>query len=251
MKDNGLVVIIPARYGSSRLPGKPLVDICGAPMVVRVAQRASLIKGASRVVVATDDKRIAKEVEQAGFSYVMTAKSHPSGTDRIAEAVRHLELSPDQVVVNVQGDQPLLDVTAIDRMVELLITKNDFVMTTVACPLDVAAASDPNRVKVVLDEGGRALYFSRSVIPFDRDKRVVGHESPYLRHLGLYCYRVDFLQKFVNWPEGRLEAIERLEQLRVLEKGLSIGVAIVENAPPEVDTEDDLKRVRKLFKGPF
>ena len=250
MRNKDIVVVIPARYGSSRFPGKPLADICGEPMVVRVAQRARLIRGIDTVVVATDDDRIARVVKEKGFFSIMTSPEHPSGTDRIAEAAQILGLSPEQIVVNVQGDQPMLDVSAVDNMVDLLISSKDFVMTTVACPMDGAAALDPNRVKVVLDEEGRALYFSRSPIPYDRDGIGKQKQNFYLRHLGLYCYRVEFLKQYVTWPEGQLEAIEKLEQLRVLEKGLSIGVTVVDDAPPEVDTKEDLERVRRLFLAP-
>ena len=243
-----IVVIIPARFGSTRLPGKPLADICGLPMVVRVAKRAGLIKGADTVAVATDDARILEAVEAGGFTAVMTSSSHPSGTDRIAEATQILGLFPEDIVINVQGDQPLLDTNAVEKMLDLLISDSGFVMTTAACPMDRNEAMDPNRVKVVVDENGCALYFSRALIPFDRDGILNGERSPYLRHLGLYCYRVEFLKRFVEWKEGRLESIERLEQLRVLEKGLKIGVAIVDSAPAEVDTQEDLERVRRLFK---
>jgi len=247
-----VVVIIPARFGSTRFPGKPLADICGLPMVVRVAQRAALIKGADVVTVATDDARILRAVEEGGFTAVMTSSSHPSGTDRIAETVQILGLSPEDIVINVQGDQPLLDIQAVQKMLDLFISDSRFVMATAACPMEREEARDPNRVKVVVDENGCAIYFSRALIPFDRDGILEGVDSPYLRHLGLYCYRVDFLKRFVTWKEGRLEYIERLEQLRVLEKGLKIGVAVVESAPFEVDTKEDLERVRLFFKnGPL
>ncbi len=248
MTESRLVVIIPARYGSSRLPGKPLADICGLPMVVRVAQRASLVQGASLVAVATDDPRISDAVEGMGFPSVLTSSIHPSGTDRIAEAAAILGLSPGDVVINVQGDQPMLDTAAVDKMVKLFLGGERFVMTTVACPMNRRSARDPNRVKVVVGAKKQAIYFSRALIPFDRDGVLRDLESPYLRHLGLYCYRVEFLQRYVDWPQGRLESIERLEQLRVLERGLAIGVAVVEKAPPEVDTMADLETVRRLFK---
>ncbi len=244
-----LSIVIPARYGSSRLPGKPLADICGVPMIVRVARRASMVPGVHQVAVATDDERIHEVVKGAGFVSVVTSKDHPSGTDRIAEAARLLGLSEDDIVINVQGDQPLFDIDALSGMADLLLGDDRFVMTTAACPMDIHSAKDPNRVKVVVDASGGALYFSRSIIPFDRDGILDGEEAPYLRHLGLYCYRVGFLEKYVSWPEGRLESIERLEQLRVLERGYRIGVVIVDEAPPEVDTEEDLQRIREYFKA--
>ena len=248
MTKGRVVVIIPARFGSTRLPGKPLADIGGLPMVVRVAERAALINGADAVAVATDDARILEAVEAGGFTAVMTSSSHPSGTDRIAEAAQILGLSPEDIVINVQGDQPLLDIQAVQKMLHLFVADSRFVMATAACPMDRDEATDPNRVKVVVDENGCAIYFSRALIPFDRDGILKGRKSPYLRHLGLYCYRVEFLKRFVTWQEGRLESVERLEQLRVLEKGLKIGVALVDSAPSEVDTKEDLERVRRLLK---
>ena len=248
MTKKNVSIIIPARYGSTRLPGKPLADICGVPMIVRVVQRALEVPSVETVAVATDDERIRKVVRDAGFEAVMTSRTHPSGTDRIAEAARILGLSGDDVVINVQGDQPLFDIDAISAMVRLLLKNDAFVMTTAACPLDTQGARDPNRVKVVVDEGDSALYFSRSVIPFDRDGILKGETAPYLRHLGLYCYRVEFLQEYVGWPEGRLESIERLEQLRVLERGFKIGVIRVKEAPPEVDTQEDLEKIRNHFQ---
>ena len=240
------VAIIPARFASTRLPGKPLADICGKPMIVRVAERASMVKGIDRVVVATDSHRILNEVNGYGFHGVITSEQHPSGTDRIYEAARKLELSGDCIIVNIQGDQPLFEPKAVEAMVNLL-KDGRFPMTTVACPMSIEEAQDPNRVKVVLDRFGKAVYFSRSLIPFDRDGLLKGKARPYLRHLGLYCYRVDFLKDFVSWPTGTLENIEKLEQLRVLENGGSIGVVVVSDAPPEVDTKEDLEKIRRLF----
>ena len=247
MKCSGFWVIIPARYGSSRLPGKPLSEIHGLPMVVQVAMRAQKVKGASEVVVATDDDRILDVVKDFGFKGLMTSSRHRSGTDRIAEAVDILGLSDKDVIVNIQGDQPLFPIHAVEMMVQRLESDKGLAMTTVACPMDEHSAQNPNRVKVVIDESGRALYFSRAVIPFDRDGVLRDEATPFFHHIGLYCYRVDFLRSYVRWPQGRLEAIECLEQLRVLERGFKIGVCIVDKATPEVDTDKDLEYVRALM----
>ncbi len=239
-------IVIPARYSSSRLPGKPLCDIKGIPMIIHVAQRAKKVSGVKEVFVATDDSRIMDVVNKFGFKCVMTRKDHISGTDRIYEAVTKIGLLPDDIIINVQGDQPLLDITAVEKMFSLY-KKGIFSMTTVACKMSKKEAQNPNRVKVVVDNSSRAIYFSRSQIPFDRDGLLDNVQKPYLRHLGLYCYNVLFLKKFVSWPEGKLEKIERLEQLRVIENGCTIGIATVNSAPPEVDTEEDLALVRSLF----
>ena len=242
-------IIIPARYGSKRLPGKPLLDICGKPMVLRVVERASLIPDIKGLFVATDDEKIKEVVEDAGFNAIMTSREHPSGTDRIFEAAKKVGLSKEDVVINCQGDQPLLDILSVQKMVSLFKREKDFLMTTVATPINFIEAQDPNRVKVVLDKDSRALYFSRSPIPYDRDRVFDPKERCYLRHLGLYCYTMELLERFVSWPVGSLEQTERLEQLRVLENGYKIGVAIIKNAPIDVDTIEDLEAVRSIFKN--
>ncbi len=246
MSHSGVVIVIPARYGSSRLPGKPLLDIAGCPMIVHVYRRARAVPGVERVVVATDDERIKACVEGVGGEAFMTSAAHPSGTDRVSEAARMMGLPEDAVVVNVQGDQPLLDPGIVTPMVGALLEDPSLPMATLACPMDPGQARDPNRVKVVLGKGGFALYFSRSRIPFDRDGT---WEQPgcYLRHLGLYAYRNGFLQEFVSLPLGMLERIERLEQLRALENGFPIKVMVVKEAPVEVDTPGDLERVQAVM----
>lgn len=241
-----VVAIVPARYGSSRLPGKPLAEIAGKPMVVRVLERAAEIGIVEQVVAATDHQGIVETVEAAGFRCVMTDPAHPSGTDRIAEAARVLGLPEEAVVVNIQGDQPLVEPEPVEKMVELLLS-GGFHMTTCATPMPAWEVSNPNRVKVVLGKDGRAIYFSRSPIPFDRDGLMEKRGASYLRHLGLYAYRNGFLQEFVSLPPGELEAVEQLEQLRALENGYTIGVALVESAPPEVDTKDDLETVEEFL----
>ncbi len=252
---NRIVGIIPARYGSSRLPGKPLAEINGRPMIAHVLDRASAIEGLDQVYVATDDDRIFDAVLEAGGTPFMTDPAHPSGTDRIAEVARKLELSPDDIVVNIQGDQPLLDPRPVEDIIERLVSDKDLVMTTPACPLDTSQVANPNRVKVVVDSSWRAIYFSRAPIPFDRDGLIakgskgltIKMEKGYLHHLGLYAYRNSFLQTFVSLPRSFLERVEQLEQLRALENGYSIGVVLVKRGPQEVDTLDDLERVRLLM----
>ncbi len=248
MVNKKAVAIIPARLGSSRLPGKPLADICGRPMILRVMDRINEISSISEAVVATDSREIMECVTREGFKGVITSSDHPSGTDRIAEAARLMEVEPDETVINIQGDQPLMDEETVEAVLEALKNSTDSAMATAACPMTVREARDPNRVKVVVDRRGRAIYFSRSVIPFDRDGILDPGKMPYLRHLGIYAFRMDFLQRFVNMPVGRLEGIEKLEQLRVLENGYRIAVATVSKAPLDVDTLDDLERIRKIFK---
>ena len=249
MNDNSVTAIIPARLGSSRLPGKPLADICGRPMILRVVERVTRITCLRNAAVATDSREIMECVKGAGYRAVLTAVDHPSGTDRIAEAAMILGLKSRDIVVNVQGDQPLIETDAVEAVVRAFESRKDCSMSTVACPMTMEEAGDPNRVKVVTDFSGRAIFFSRSMIPFDRDGVLQDKEMPYLRHLGLYAYRMDFLQKFVKMPVGRLEAIEKLEQLRVIENGFEIAVQVVEEAPIDVDTEKDLEEVRMLFKA--
>ncbi len=251
-----IVCIIPARYGSTRLPGKPLIEIHGRPMILHILHRAARIPEVERTVVATDDERIRSCVAGAGGEAFLTDPSHPSGTDRVAEVARRLGLHDEDVVVNVQGDQPLLDPGPVNAIVARLLADIDVPMTTPACPLSPAEAKNPNRVKVVVDRSWRALYFSRARIPFDRDGiwedvRADGASpfdlrAAYLRHIGLYAYRQGFLQTFVGLPPGLLEGVERLEQLRALENGFPIGVVPVSSAPPEVDTPEDLDVVRGL-----
>ncbi len=247
-----VVAIIPARYGSTRLPGKPLAEIGGKPMIVRVYERAVNIPAIERVIVATDDERIASHVQAMGGECLLTHPDHPSGTDRVAEVARRIGMSSGDMVVNIQGDQPLLDPNPVSSVIGMLRSREGLVMATAACPLSIREAKNPNRVKVVMDVSGNALYFSRAPIPFDREGIVTDTDhdmSPYLRHLGIYAYRYAFLQKFVSLPPSRLERLEQLEQLRALENGYTIGVVVVDRAPVEVDTKEDLDRVRRIFLG--
>ncbi|MDR0247124.1 MAG: 3-deoxy-manno-octulosonate cytidylyltransferase [Burkholderiales bacterium] len=251
-------IIVPARFASTRLPGKPLADLGGAPMVVRVAQQAARIRSA-RIIVATDDARIAQAVSDAGIETLMTRPDHPTGTDRIAEAVETLGLPDHSIVVNVQGDEPFLAPTLIERVAEKLVLHEDAAMATACHPLrSLSEARNPNVVKVVLDHFGYALYFSRALIPFARDAMAslpeetilsaYPAEHPLYRHYGLYAYRASFLRLFPTLPMAPIEDIEKLEQLRVLWHGYRIVVEIADEAPaPGIDTEEDLAAARQLW----
>jgi len=246
-------VLIPARYASTRLPGKPLADVAGKPMVVRVAERARG-SGAARIVVATDDERIRDAVTSHGFESVMTRPDHATGTDRLAEAAVRLRLPADHIVVNVQGDEPLLEPALIRQMARLLAGASDAAMATACHAIDDAReAFNPNVVKVVLDARGYALYFSRATIPWARDAFAADSERippglPLYRHYGLYAYRVSFLLDYPAMPPAPIERFEALEQLRALWHGHRIVVAVTDGTPaPGVDTEQDLERVRVLY----
>ena len=234
---------------SSRLPDKPLADLAGLPMVVRVAQRAKL-SGASRVVVAADDARILTACQAHGMEAVLTRTDHPSGSDRLAEACDLLGLQDSDVVVNVQGDEPLIDPASIDAAAKLLLTRSDCSMSTLAHAIDnVADFTNPNVVKVVLDSRQTALYFSRAPIAWwrDGDSTTLPHPAP-LRHVGLYGYRVAFLREFPTLAQAPIELTEALEQLRALWHGHRIAVHITDHSPgPGVDTPEDLARVRALL----
>lgn len=243
-------VLVPARLASSRLPGKPLADIGGLPMVVRVAQRAAL-SGASRVVVAADDERIVQACARYGVDAILTRADHATGSDRLAEACEQLRLAGDDVVVNVQGDEPLIEPTLVRACAALLDAQRDCVMSTAAHAIESAADfTNPNVVKVVLDAARRALYFSRAPIPHSRDAvaaDTLAQPAP-LRHIGIYAYRAGFLRRFPSLAASPLEAIEALEQLRVLWHGERIAVYVSALRPgPGVDTPQDLERVRALF----
>ena len=241
-------VVIPARLASTRLPNKPLADIGGLPMIVRVAQRAAL-SGAARIVVATDATEVAAACAAHGVQALMTRADHPSGSDRLAEAVEQLGLADDDTVVNVQGDEPLIAPAMIDACAATLAAQADCVMATVAHALtDAAEFANPNVVKLVTDRLGRALYFSRAPIAWWRDGG--GQPNQALRHVGLYAYRAGFLRRFPTLAVSPLEQIESLEQLRVLWHGERIAVHISREKPgPGVDTPEDLVRVRHLIQA--
>lgn len=245
-------VVIPARLASTRLPNKPLADIAGKPMVVRVAEQAMKSR-AGKVVVAADDQLIIDACAAHGIQAVLTSVEHASGTDRLAEAASLMGLTDHELVVNVQGDEPLLDPQLIDD-VALLLARSDAPMATAAHAIqDAADFFNPNVVKVVTDAAGRALYFSRAPIPWARDAFAADRDSlpesiTALRHIGIYGYRVDFLKRYATLPVSPLEKIEMLEQLRVMWHGYTIAVTCVEHAPlAGVDTAEDLERVRAHF----
>jgi 3-deoxy-manno-octulosonate cytidylyltransferase (CMP-KDO synthetase) len=241
-------VIIPARLASTRLPNKPLADIAGLPMIVRVAQRAAR-SGARQIAVATDAPEVAAACAAHGVRALMTRTDHPSGSDRLAEAVEQLGLADDATVVNVQGDEPLIAPAMIDACAATLAAQLDCVMATVAHALtDPSEFANPNVVKLVTDQAGRALYFSRAPIAWWRDGG--GQPNGALRHVGLYAYRAGFLRRFPTLAVSPLEEIESLEQLRVLWHGERIAVHVSEERPgPGVDTPEDLERVRRLIAG--
>lgn len=241
-----VVVVIPARYGSTRLPGKPLVQLAGKPMIQRVYERAKLAKQANQVIVATDDERIVKAVEAFGGEARLTRTDHRTGTERVAEVAAHVE---GDIFVNVQGDEPLLDPAAVDTAVSSLLEEPAASISTVATPIKTPGdIMDPNVVKTVLDFDGNALYFSRAPIPWVRDtasKTLVRH----LKHLGLYVFQREALLEYATLPQGELERIEQLEQLRWMENGWKIRVAEVEHDAVSVDVPEDVGRVEKLLQG--
>ncbi len=246
-------IVIPARYASTRLPGKPLADIGGKPMIVRVVEAAMRSQAAS-VCVATDDERVAAAVRASGYDVVLTRADHPSGTDRIAEVAQTLGWNGDDIVVNVQGDEPLLDPALIDAVAFALEADGNAAMSTASHALQSAEEFfNPNVVKVVCDASGRAMYFSRAPIPWDRDgfssqRTGLPERLGAQRHIGLYAYRVGFLRDYGSLAVSPLEQIESLEQLRALWHGYVITVVASARAPaPGVDTAEDLERVRRIF----
>jgi 3-deoxy-manno-octulosonate cytidylyltransferase (CMP-KDO synthetase) len=247
------IIVIPARHASTRLPGKPLLDIAGKPMVVRVAEQARL-SGIARVVIATEHDRIAQASRAHGVEVIMTRSDHATGTDRLAEVATLLSLGDDEIVVNVQGDEPLIEPQLIRDVADLLQTKRDAAIATACHPITTNdEIFNTNVVKVVLDRDNMALYFSRSTIPhardaFSNDAKSVPPGLPLYRHIGLYAYRAGFLRQFPNLEAPAIERFEALEQLRALWHGYKIAVLITGGAPmPGVDTTEDLARVRALF----
>ena len=237
-------IVIPARFGSTRLPGKALLPIADKPMLAWVWERA-MQAGAEQVVVATDNQRIADEMTNRGAMVAMTRADHASGTDRLAEVVDQLGWGKDAVVVNVQGDEPLMPVANIKRVAAMLNERAGADMATLMEPLEAADADQESVVKVVASETGRALYFSRSAIPFHREG---GVPAPLFRHIGLYAYRARFLKIFVGWPPAVAEQSESLEQLRALAHDAHIQIELAPEATPAgVDTESDLAAVRALL----
>jgi 3-deoxy-manno-octulosonate cytidylyltransferase (CMP-KDO synthetase) len=248
------IVAIPARYGSTRLPAKPLRDIAGVPMVVRVAERA-LEAGASKVVVATDDQRIVDALKGLGVDVCMTRADHASGSDRLAECAEHYGWADDAIVVNLQGDEPFAPAAGI-REVARALADDDAPMATLATPItDAHELFDPNVVKLVRSVTGRALYFSRAPAPWARDafatqRDVLPEGVPFLRHIGIYAYRAGFLKRYTTLERTPLEVAESLEQLRVLEHGFAIAARLTpEPFPPGIDTEADLERAEQWLAG--
>lgn len=238
MSEN-IAAIIPARYGSTRLPGKPLVALAGKPMVQHVYERARRAKLVNRILVATDDRRVAEAVKRFGGEAVMTPGELPSGSDRVAYVAKKLDSAT--IIVNVQGDEPLLEPAMIDQAIQLLVDDPTVqVGTLVKWSESAEEFLNPNIVKVVLDEQGFALYFSRAPVPFHRDGRTF---DGFYKHIGLYVYRREFLLKYISLPETNLERHEKLEQLRILQHGFRIKVAITEHDSIPVDTPDDVERV--------
>lgn len=248
MADAKVVAIIPARYHSNRFEGKPVAPILGKPMIQHVYERALTVGLLSRVVVATDDERIADCVKSFGGEVVMTRPDHASGTDRLAEAATKLGIPEQDVVVNIQGDQPLFPAEVIDQVARPLLEDPTLPMSTLIYKIiRKEEIPDPNHVKTVFDQNNNALYFSRSPIPFQRDPEEKV-EPTYYKHLGFYAYRKGFLLTFVSLPEGEWERFEKLEQLRALEYGYRIKVILTEHDSVEVDTLNDLKRVEDILR---
>ncbi len=243
-----VIAIIPARYQSNRFAGKPLANICGKPMIQHVVERATRVKIVSKVVVATDDIRIGECVESFGGEYVLTRNDHVSGTDRLAEAAEKIGISEHDVVVNIQGDQPLFPEEVVDQVAGPLLEDPALPMSTLIYKIiRQEEIFDPNHVKTVFNKDNYALYFSRSPIPFQRNPED-GQTPTYYKHLGFYAYRKGFLLSFVALPEGEWERFEKLEQLRALEYGYRIKVILTEHDSIEVDTPEDLLRVEAFLQ---
>lgn len=236
--------IIPARYDSSRFPGKPLADICGKPMIWHVYNQACKCTYFKKNILATDDERIFSAAESYDIPVVMTKKDHPSGSDRVLEAAEILNIPDDAVVVNIQGDEPLIDPLMLLELVKPF-EDSDISVTTLANVIDSDEAANPNRVKAVLSTTGRALYFSRSLIPYPRDTKTVD----YYGHIGLYAFRMKALKHFVSLDTGELENTEKLEQLRLLENDIPIHVVLTEHKSVGVDTPEDLENVISLLNS--
>lgn len=249
-------IVIPARFASSRLPGKPLLLIHGRPMILRVVDQAKKVAGFDDLCVATDDPRIAEVCQAEGVDVVLTNPEHPSGTDRLSEVARIKGWSADDVIVNVQGDEPLLPAQLVQQVTQLLIDNPQCSMSTLCEPIhQLDEFQRDSIVKVVISNRNEALYFSRATIPYDRDgakQAVPTLHTQAFRHLGLYAYRVKLLQEYVTWEQGNLEKLESLEQLRVLENGHRIAIDVAEaNLPPGVDTQADLDRLNTMPVSAF
>jgi 3-deoxy-manno-octulosonate cytidylyltransferase (CMP-KDO synthetase) len=238
-----VVAIIPARFGSTRFPGKPLANQTGKFLIQHVYEQVIAARRVNRCIVATDDERIVEAVGSFGGEAVMTRTDHACGTDRIAEVVRELDGTPEDVILNVQGDEPELEPEHLDRVIAHLAADGDCRVATLACPFPPDAdPRDPNCVKVVCSRQGRALYFSRALVPWLREQDPAAEDYDWLLHLGVYAFRRGFLLDFASWEAGPLERIERLEQLRVLEYGYAMAVTVVSHACAGVDTPEDYEK---------
>ncbi|ENW81445.1 3-deoxy-manno-octulosonate cytidylyltransferase [Acinetobacter sp. ANC 3929] len=249
-------IVIPARFASSRLPAKPLLLIHGRPMILRVVDQAKKVAGFDDLCVATDDERIAEVCRAEGVDVVLTNPDHPSGTDRLSEVARIKGWAVDDIIVNVQGDEPLLPAKLVQQVSQLLIDHPHCAMSTLCEPIhQLEEFQRDSIVKVVMSNRNEALYFSRATIPYDRDGAKQAEQQLHnqaFRHLGLYAYRVKLLQEYVTWEQGQLEKLESLEQLRVLENGHRIAIAVAEaNLPPGVDTQADLDRLNAMSVSLF
>jgi 3-deoxy-manno-octulosonate cytidylyltransferase (CMP-KDO synthetase) len=234
-----VLAVIPARYGSTRFPGKPLAPIAGTPMILHVCRRAAKVNGVDRLVVATDDKRIARVVEDDGWQAILTTKAHRTGTSRVAEIALVIKHG---IVLNIQGDEPLLPVRGVERLIEVMRTNGSIQMATLAASSsDPRDYKDPHHVKVVCDTSGNALYFSRAPIPSAAEK--------YMQHIGIYAYRRMFLLRYQSLRRGPLEKLESLEQLRALENGYPVRIVSCHTVPAGVDCPEDIKRVEKMLKN--
>lgn len=248
-----VVAIIPARFGSTRFPGKPLAYQTGKYLIQHVYEQVTAAKKIDRCIVATDDQRIVSAVQSFGGEATTTRTDHPSGTDRIAEVIRGLDGNPDDIILNVQGDEPEIEPVYLDRLVERLAAEPACPTATLACPFPPAAdPHDPDCVKVVCNRQQRALYFSRAPIPYRREAEAAAGDADWLLHLGVYAYRRAFLLDFATWETSTLERVERLEQLRVLENDHEMAVVIVPNACVGIDTPEDYEQFvarRRAWKG--
>lgn len=249
-------IVIPARFSSSRLPGKPLLKIHGREMILRVVDQAKKVEGFDDLCVATDDEAIAKICIQENIDVVLTNPNHPSGTDRLSEVAKIKGWGVDDIVVNVQGDEPLIPAVLVQQVANLLLEKSSCSMSTLCEPIHLLEEFQRNSiVKVVMSKTSEALYFSRSTIPYDRDGAKLEHPKLHphaFRHLGLYAYRVKLLQEYVTWDQGILEQLESLEQLRILENGHRIAIAVADvSLPPGVDTQTDLDRLNAMSLAHF
>lgn len=249
-RDNMFTVIIPARYASNRLPNKPLADIHGKPMIIRVMEKA-LMSDATRVIVATDHQAIFDVIKEANGEVCMTKITHRSGSERLAEVIEKYKLPDEEIIINVQGDEPLIPPEIINQLASNLLTNNVSIATLAAPINNLEEVFDPTIVKVVIDKHSNALYFSRAAIPWERDRFAVSKMNigqNFFRHIGIYAYRANFIRRYTQWSTSPLENIEMLEQLRVLWHGEKIHVAIAVKTPgPGVDNQQDLDTIRKTF----